>query len=69
MSIPLLVVVFLALALSGRQLLATPKGRPLGYGMLGVALVLFLLIFGYGVGKDLAHWDSAHLSSSGSHRT
>ena len=39
------------------------KNKPLGLGIAGFGLVYFVLVFGYGIGKDLALRDNVHQSS------
>ena len=47
----------------GAQIAKTSKGIGLGVGALG--LVYFMLVFGYGMGKDLALRDNARQASQG----
>lgn len=35
------------------------RHKPLGYGLAILGLACFLLVLGYGIGKDMAHRDSA----------
>ena len=52
-----------ALLALGAQIAKTNKALGLGVGALGV--VYFMLLFGYGMGKDLALRDNARQSSQG----
>ena len=41
------------------------KNKPLGLGIAALGLVYFMLVFGYGLGKDLALRDNAPQASTG----
>jgi hypothetical protein len=69
MSTFLLIIISIPLVASGFLLVRKPNGRPFGFGLLGISLVLLLFTFGYHVGKNLAHRGTAYQSSYGLHGT
>ena len=48
----------------GAALVGQSKSKIIGYLTIGIAIIYFLFVFGYGVGKDLATRDNKVISLS-----